>query len=53
VRVWVDGKQVIDHWTAHESAIDHAAITSGHHRLKVEYYELTGFAELRLEILKR
>jgi hypothetical protein len=53
VRVWVDDERVIDRWTPHESAIDTAPLASGRHKLKVEYYELGGFAELRLEILRR
>jgi PA14 domain-containing protein len=53
VRVSVDGVRVIDHWAPHESAIDRAIVPAGRHRLEVEYYELTGFAELRLELLRR
>ena len=53
VRVWVDDERVIDHWTPHESAIDTAPLSGGRRRLKVEYFELGGFAELRLEILRR
>ena len=53
VRVWVDNKLVIDDWTAHESAIDRAPIARGKHKLRVEYYELTGYAELRVDIVKR
>jgi parallel beta-helix repeat protein len=52
IRVWVDDQRVIDRWTPHESAIDTAPITGGKHRIKVEYYEIGGFAELRFEILK-
>lgn len=53
VRVWVDGVLAIDNWSTHESAIDTASISSGRRRLRVEYYERTGFAELRVEIVKR
>jgi nitrous oxidase accessory protein NosD len=53
VRVWVDDKLVIDNWTEHESAIDRAPIARGKHTLRVEYYDLTGFAELRVEVVKR
>jgi hypothetical protein len=53
IRVWVDDERVIDHWTPHESAIDRAPLTGGRRKLKVEYFELGGFAELRLEILRR
>jgi PA14 domain len=53
VRVWVDDRLVIDRWAAHESAIDRAPIARGKHTLRVEYYELTGFAELRVDVIKR
>jgi len=53
VRVWVDDRLAIDNWTAHESVVDRAPIARGRHKLRVEYYELTGFAELRVDIVKR
>jgi nitrous oxidase accessory protein NosD len=53
IRVWVDDERVIDDWTPHESAIDRAPIAAGRHRIKVEYFELGGFAELRFDILRR
>jgi parallel beta-helix repeat protein len=53
VRVWVDDKLVIDNWKPHESTIDRVPLTRGRHQLRVEYYELTGFAELRVDIVKR
>ena len=52
VRVWVDGKLAIDNWTPHESVVDEAPIRGGRHRLRVEYFERTGFAEFRVEIVK-
>jgi len=53
IRVFVDGTRVIDRWTEHESALDTAPLASGRHHLRVEYFDLTGFAELRVEIVKR
>jgi parallel beta-helix repeat protein len=52
VRVWVDGRVAIDHWNQHESALDTTPLAAGRHHLRVQYFELTGFAELRLEILR-
>jgi hypothetical protein len=49
----VDGVRIIDHWSAHESALDRAPLSGGTHHITVEYYENSGFAELRLEMLKR
>jgi nitrous oxidase accessory protein NosD len=52
-RVWVDGELVIDAWAPHESRVDSAQIRGGKRRLRVEYYEIGGFAELRLDIQPR
>jgi hypothetical protein len=53
VRVWMDGKPLIDAWSPHESKVDEAAIPGGRRRFRVEYYDVTGFAELRFDIQKR
>jgi hypothetical protein len=53
VRVWVDDRLVIDRWSIHESIADEAPLSAGPHRIRVEYFEATGWAELRVEILKR
>jgi hypothetical protein len=52
-RVWVDGELVIDAWAPHGSRLDTASIRGGKRRLRVEYYEVGGFAELRLDIQPR
>ena len=52
VRVWVDGHLVIDAWDPHESRIDSAALGAGQHELRVEYYQLQGWTELRLDIIR-
>ena len=52
VRVWVDDALVIDHWTPHESALAYAAIRGGSHRLRVQYAQVEGWTELRVEILR-
>jgi len=53
IRVWMDDERIIDRWSPHESALDTVPVAGGKHRLKVEYYEINGFAELRVEILRR
>lgn len=50
-RVWVDGALVIDHWQPHESLADYAALTPGRHALRVQYYQLDGWTELRVDIV--
>ena len=52
-RVWVDGKLVLDAWEPHESRVDEVAVSGGTRHLKVEYYELSGWAEIRLDIQPR
>ena len=52
LRVWVDGKLVIDRFDVHESTVDEAPIAGGRHRLRVEYFEHVSWAELRVEIVK-
>ena len=52
VRVWVDGALVIDNWTVHATAVDTSvplALTAGQRKsLRVEYFEASGSAEMRL-----
>lgn len=52
VRVWVDGELVIDHWLAHESGLDFATLRGGRHELRVNYYQLGGWGELRVEVVR-
>ena len=52
VRVWVDGKLAIDNWTPHESAVDVAPLSAGRHELRVQYYQVDGWTELRFDIVR-
>lgn len=52
VRVWVDGALVIDNWTPHESHVDVAPLSGGRRELRVEYYQVDGWTELRLDIVR-
>ena len=52
VRVWVDGRLAIDAWVPHESRVDSAPLGAGRHDIRVEYYQLQGWTELRLDILR-
>jgi parallel beta-helix repeat protein len=52
VRVWVDGSLVIDRWSLHESALDAAPLTAGRHELRVQYFQVDGWVELRLDIVR-
>jgi hypothetical protein len=52
VRVWLDDKLLIDDWTPHESQVDDAPIGPGLHVLRVEYYQVDGWTELRVEVVR-
>jgi parallel beta-helix repeat protein len=52
IRVWIDGKLVIDNWDLHGSEIDYASLSGGRHELRVQYFQIEGWAELRLDILR-
>lgn len=50
VRVWVDGRKLIDNWTTHAVTRDSADITltDGPHPIRLEYFEDCREAELRV-----
>ena len=52
MRVWVDGTLKIDQWKPHESALGFATIAGGRHDLRVQYYQIDGWQELRLQIVR-
>ena len=52
VRVWVDDSLAIDHWQPHESALDAAPLAGGRHTIRVQYYQVDGWTEFRLDILR-
>jgi hypothetical protein len=52
VRVWIDGKLAIDNWKPHESAVDNVVIMPGPHDVRVEYVQVDGWVELRVEVVR-
>jgi parallel beta-helix repeat protein len=52
IRVWVDDRLVIDNWKPHESEVNVAEIAPGTHKLRVEYCQLDGWTELRVEVVR-
>lgn len=48
IKVWLDGKLVVDKWSVHESVLDQVKLPSGKHRISVQYFEQTGWAELQV-----
>lgn len=53
IRVWVDDKLVLERWDIHGSTIDRIPLTGGTHRIRLEYFEATGWAELKVKVLGR
>jgi hypothetical protein len=50
-RLWIDGKQVIDHWHAGDSDIKSQPVLLEANKpvtIKLEFFEVTGFAHMRL-----
>jgi hypothetical protein len=52
IRLWVDGNLVIDRWVNQAFTTYRATrtLTAGLHDIRVEYYEASGVAQVRLEI---
>jgi hypothetical protein len=49
VRVWIDGKMVLENWTYHGPTLDTARVTlSGRHVIRVEHFDLDGFSCLKV-----
>ncbi len=53
IRVWVDDRLVIERWDIHGSTVDRVPLTSGRHRVRLEYFEATGWAELKVFLRRR
>ena len=52
VRLWVDGRQVIDAWDAHAARVDTGTImlvAGKRHDIRLEYFDNSGSARIRLE----
>ncbi len=52
LRVWVDDQLVVDRWDIHESTLDRVALSPGRHRIRLEYFEATGWAELKVRFIR-
>jgi parallel beta-helix repeat protein len=52
IRVWLDGRIVIEDWSIHAPKEDKVAITGGAHKIKVEYFQNTGAAALIVRVLR-
>ncbi len=51
VRLWLDGKLVIDHWDMHEPAVDEVEVNlGGAHKIEIEHFDISGFSNLDFRI---
>jgi hypothetical protein len=48
----VDGTLVIDRWSQHGSELDSVPLSPGRHDVRVRFFQVDGWTELRVEILK-
>jgi hypothetical protein len=53
IRVFVDDKMVVERWDIHGSEVDRVPLTGGRHRLRLEYFENSGWAELKVFVRRR
>jgi hypothetical protein len=53
VRVWVDGKLVIDNWTWHGPTLNTAELSGGRRMLRVEHFEIDGYSCLKVDVQPR
>lgn len=53
VRVWLDDKLILEDWTHHVPKTDAVKVSlGGKHKLRVEYFEIDGYAALKVEVKK-
>ncbi len=52
IRVWVDGEMVIDAFEPHGSLVHYAPISAGRHSLRVEYFQIAGWSEIRVDVIR-
>ncbi|MFN0016316.1 MAG: right-handed parallel beta-helix repeat-containing protein [Saprospiraceae bacterium] len=51
VRLYLDGKRLLDHWDIHEPAVDEVEVPlGGKHTIRIEHFEAGGFGTLGLRI---
>ena len=53
IRVFVDDRLLIEDWSVHESRVREAPLGPGTHRIRVEYFQDSGWGEIWVELLKR
>ncbi len=52
IRVWVDGELVIDRFDPHGSEVDYAPLAPGRHEIVVRYFQIGGWSQARVDVLR-
>jgi hypothetical protein len=52
IRVWVDGELVLDDWEPHGSRVRYAPLAPGRRQVRVQYYQIGGWSEVRVDVVK-
>jgi parallel beta-helix repeat protein len=52
IRLWVDGRLVLEDWTIHGPKEDRLTIEGGEHHLRIQYFQNTGAAALIVKIVR-
>ena len=53
VRVYVDGVMAVERWSVHETQADRITLASGTRRIRIEYFDAAGWAELQVKFQRR
>ena len=51
-RVWVDGRLVVERREPGGSEVMHAPLAGGTHTIRIQFYQLTGWTELRVDFVR-
>lgn len=54
VALWLDGRKVLENWTWHGPTVDRVTVKlKGSHRLRLEHFEIDGYATLKVEVVPK
>lgn len=54
IRVWLDGKLILEDWTWHAPKVDRVRVKlGGKHHFRVEHFEIDGYAALKVKVTPR
>lgn len=53
IRVFIDDKMVLERWDIHGPELDRVPVSAGRHRIRLEYFENSGWAELKVMVRRR